>query len=436
MKPTMSFRLLSTLLLGGMTLALVAAFWWMLSRQAGLQSQPGALADQPIQGYPAPELSAVPSQVPVESAQLPMSTLLPRVAFQLDSAKLLSDKPDLSFPTARSPRFIRPATDGKTLVGEVITSVSDPFSAYIVSVDLTSGETQKIADVSDVASPQVSDQYVVWIEKSRLNFYDRISGEQGIVDIGEVARNPSLSGSIVVWEYTEKLQTTGERGIWAYDLNSGKDLPVALGATSDPLISGHWVVYEYRDDYDDTTIGLYAANLNTGENFSIGRIQRPTQFYMPIMHAIDPPWVVWSQGNASQKPELHFYNLDARQSMTVPVPSCNLGVHGGRPEQPLISGETVLFQGCFQAMGYNIGSGEFFSVPISQADAQPAGFVGWDFAEGQLVWVSLLDPRGEGQTQIYTAPIAPKEQPQSPNPIPTVTPLVTPAFTAPPIAYP
>lgn len=426
----------TTLFVMGLVLALVAAFWWVLMLQAGSQPQPGTSTAQPPTGYPGPEITAVPSQAPLEPAPFPTTTPLPSVGFDLSSARLLSDKPELSFDTARSPRFIRPSTDGKTLVGEVITRVSNPFSAFVVSIDLASGATQRLADVSDVAYPRVSDQYIVWIEKFKLHFLDRSSGEQGMLEIGESARNPSLSGSIVVWEYTEHLQTSGERGIWSYDLSSGRNLPVALGATSDPEISGRWVMYKNRDDYDDSTVGLYVYNLDSGESFPIGRVQRPTQFYMPPMYAIDVPWVVWSQGDASEKAELHLYNLDSRQAVTVPVPSCILSENAGRPEQPLISGTTVLFQGCFQAMGYNIESGGFFSVPINRVHSQPAAFVNWAFAAGQLTWVSVLDPRGQGQTEVWTAPIAPIEVPQDWVTGPTVTPVATLAPSAPPTAYP
>jgi hypothetical protein len=424
---------------GVLALGLVGAFWWVLIQQADFQNQPGgATTALPIEGYPAPELPAEPSQTPVEAALAPTPTLLPQVGFQVSDARLLSDTPELLFPSARSPRFIRPATDGITLVGEVITSVGNPFAGHIVSIDLASGTVQKVVDVSDIAFPQVSSQYIVWIEQAKLHFYHRISGKQGTIEIGEAARNPSLSGSIVVWEYTEHLQTSGERGIWSYDLDSGVDLPVVLGAMSEPLISGHWVIYMNRDDYDEITVGLYGINLETGENFYIGRLQKPTQFYLPSMFALDAPWVVWSEGYASEKPELHLFNLDTRQTMTVPISECSLNSPSARPDRPVISGSTVLFRGCSQTLGYDIDSGALFSVPISQVPSQPASFVGWDFAGGQLTWVSVLDPRGEGKTEVWTVAMPPGELVQSPPPLPTslATPLAAPTLAGSVDAYP
>ncbi len=199
---------------------------------------------------------------------------------------------------------------------------------------------------------------------------------------------------------------------------------------AEPLISGRWVIYKDLANKDDMTVGLYAYNLDNQERIEIGRVERPTPQYLRSLYAVDAPWVVWSEGYASDKPELHLFNLDTRQTFTVAVSACSLDDSTGRPERPAISGEYVLFRGCPQALGYDIGSGEFFSVPISQVPAEPAAFVDWAFADGKLVWVAVLDPRGQGQTEVWTAPIELDSPPPTPDPVPTAVPPVTPASTA------
>jgi hypothetical protein len=123
-------------------------------------------------------------------------------------------------------------------------------------------------------------------------------------------------------------------------------------------------------------------------------------------YAIDAPWVVWSEGESGEKAALHLFNLDTRKADVVTIPSCALdNAHLGHPENPIISRTTILFTGCFQPIGYDIESNRFFSVPMTQNESQPAAFVGWAFADGQLAWVLLVGAKGQGQTQIYTAPV-------------------------------
>lgn len=275
---------------------------------------------------------------------------------------------------------------------------------------LISGESQRISDVTGLASPQVSENYIVWIEKSQLHYYDRATGKEGLISLGVAANNPSISGSIVVWEH---LQNNAQAGfqIWGYDLSTGKDFPVVTEThKAEPKISGRWIVYRNLSDQDDVTVGLHATNLDTNEVFLLGRVQRSSYgAKAPPLYAIDVPWVVWSEGKSGDKAALHLFNLDTRNSDVVSIPSCALGdTLLGHPENPIISGSMVVFTGCFQPLGYDIRSGSFFSVPIARAEKQPASFIGWAFANNRLVWSQLVGERGKRQTKLYTALISSK----------------------------
>ncbi|MCC6187651.1 MAG: hypothetical protein IT318_01345 [Anaerolineales bacterium] len=201
---------------------------------------------------------------------------------------------------------------------------------------------------------------------------------------------------------------------WAirgYDLSTGETLWVTSGPNDDsPLISDRWVVYLDHANKDTDSIvpgfGLVAVNLDSERRVWLGYLYLPHNSAFPTAYfSIDGPWVVWNARADNEHPSLNLYNLDTGQATVVDIPSCTLGDITGDPVNLSASDHTVLFQGCFQPMGYNIETGQFFSVPIDGNEAQPSLIAGWQFAKGQLVWVSVVGDGLRGETRVYTAPI-------------------------------
>jgi hypothetical protein len=294
---------------------------------------------------------------------------------------------------SRGWRFIRPATDGKTLVGMFL-APAPTLGGYVAAIDLATGAEQKIADVSDITYPQVSEEYIVWTDNYALNFYDRASGKSGTVNVKGKARNPSLSGITVVWENLPDPSSSVE--IWGYDLQSGRDFPVVTDTVAvNPVISGRWVVYMGN--------GLNAINLDTREKIALGSLDPPNR-YLYSLYALDAPWAVWVFGAGDDKPTLHLYNLETRKGITVVLP-CSGNSQMYHAEQPVISTPIVIFMGCGQDLGYDFETGSYFSVPIERLQTQAGGFLGWTFAKGQLVWAAIGGRYSEGPAQIYAVSV-------------------------------
>lgn len=396
---------LLTLGAGVLAVTLVWAFWRMSTNLVPVDVS--RAADE-MAGYPGPNPALAP---PLQPTLVPLPTLLPENALQSRSLIELTGRADFVLPPSASPRFIRPATDGTTLVGIVVESTDAGFVGHLQTVKLHSSMTQRIVDLDDVTYPQISEQYIVWTDKTGLNFLDRNTDKIGQVQIGELARNPSLSGSLVVWEYVEYLSKPGKRGLWVYDLAAGSGFLAVTGAVSRPLISSPWIVYENWDKADAESVGLYVTNLDTLETFEIGRRRWSPGEHVPAsLYAIASPWVVWST-NSEAEPQLHLYNLLTRTKSIVQIPSCSLSkTITGKPEHLALSGDTVLFRGCFQSMAYSISSGRFFSLPIDdRATDAPAAFVGWAFAKDQLVWILVSAERERSQTRVYSAMVRTEE---------------------------
>lgn len=180
------------------------------------------------------------SEQPVEPflSPIPTPTLLPAgTGIELAGVQDLSNAAEITLSISETPRFIKPATDGETLVGVAVEDRGAKTWGTLLAIDLASGQAQRIAGVTDVAAPQVSSDAIVWTDENRLHIYDRAKGQIETLQIGALARSPDMSGSVVVWEYMESLNTSGKRGIWAYDLDARQNFPVVFGAVQRPLVS-------------------------------------------------------------------------------------------------------------------------------------------------------------------------------------------------------
>jgi len=358
---------------------------------------------------PMPSPLVLPEQ-PVEPflSPIPKPTLLPAdTGIELAGVQDLSNAAEITLSISETPRFIKPATDGETLVGVAIEDSGAKTWGTIFTIHLASGQTQKIAGVTDVAEPQVSSRAIVWTDENQVHIYDRTSGQIETLQIGALARSPSMSGSVIVWEYMESLATTGKRGIWGYDLDTRQDFPVVLGAVQRPLVSDRWVVYRNWDKSDESTVPIDATNLDTGETIEVGRqIWSSKEYVETDSYAIDGKWVAWTSNEWAYTQGLHLFDLETRQSYTATIESCGLSeLYPGRLQNLALSAGRVYFRGCFQALGYDLQQRQFFSLPVEQAVSQYSGFVDWAFGSDKVVLVALTGTDSANQTRIFAATI-------------------------------
>jgi hypothetical protein len=337
--------------------------------------------------------------LPTPAITYPPGPYVPLGPSRLGAVRRLDNQPQLRLGLGESPGFIEPSTDGVDAIGE--TGASGP----IVVIELSTGNTQKITDDA-AADPKLSSGYIVWLAGSKLQFLDRATGQLGTLGSGP-SRALSLSGSVVVWESVDSPAAPGW-ALWSYDFSTDTSITVTASMnTSGPIVSGDWVAYADMADQvqgpDGVQMaGLHVINLKTREDLTLDHIRLPAIEPTPNKYyALDMPWVVWGSQAVGENPRLNVYNLDSRLANSVSLPSvCPQNVLPGPPVNIVASGGIVLFQDCAD-LGYDMHSGQFFALPLNQHSAQPANFIGWAFANGQLIWCNSV----AGQTELYTAPI-------------------------------
>ncbi len=349
-----------------------------------------------------------PRPTPLPVSPLPTPTPLPdhgvRVAGIRESE--FSVRGESGLPLARHLRLISPMIEKEILVG-VVRKSADIW--VVVAIDLSLDSEQILFEGHDFPhDPQIAGEYVIWTTLNGLYVYnvkERLVEE--LQQVGEAPWHARISGNIVVWEYLPNL-LSADSDIWGYDLSRRESFPVVSrpGVQSGPLISDRWVLYldSTGTQAPDWEKGLYAVHLDTGETLRLGQVYGRWPHEVSRLYTLDVPWVIWSTGRWSDKPEFCLYNLETRQTVTVTVTPCGASTAQPRGVENLaISGNTVIFT-CGQPMGYDIERGVFFSIPAyatMPADGKWWGLEGWSIAGDRIVWVLS----SERESRIYTAQI-------------------------------
>lgn len=357
----------------------------------------------------------------------PTATRLPDVGIHLGPVKSFNAVPEIAYDELiGTPSFVDIQTDGQTIVGVAVNSDKSLYFGSIITIDIATGASQKIADIEDVSEPQISEQYIVWSSERQLHRYDRQSGQTSIITAeGSLNRFVALAGNKIAWEYSKSPSSfSPEDGLWAQNLDTGDTYHLDDRFTGKPLISENWILYP-KGAYEIQP-GIYiqplqAVSLSSSIRITVGTVHdADTRInFSPGKHpyAIEAPWVAWAPNlhTVTEAPSLHLHNLESGETRVAAVPACALMIAPGDPEgggrirDIIISDDLVLFRGCSQPMGYDIASGSFFSVPLEQPfnpSPNHVGMVGWDIDDGQLVWA--LHAGGTihtKRTHIFAAPI-------------------------------
>jgi hypothetical protein len=254
----------------------------------------------------------------------------------------------------------------------------------------------------------ISGRFVVWVarwqQQGALFVYDLHTGHLSFTQRETSLADADLSGHIVIWRQLE------EGRYWhilGYDLERQTYLKIVSGPHSAlrAQISKGWVIYEDWMERDGSDVGLYLTCANdVREKIRLGSVYAPEDQAVPSFYAIDTPWVAWSTGHWSDKPELYLYNLETRQAITVAVTPCGASPAQPRRVENLAISENIVIFTCGQPMGYDIERGVFFSVPIYTAmppDGKWWGLEGWSISGDRIVWVLT----SEQESRVYTAQI-------------------------------
>jgi hypothetical protein len=338
-----------------------------------------------------------PRPTPESVTPYPTPTFLPDLGVRIAELVEISVSPTLRIAEGESFRLINLDLDGHTLAGVV----DSEDKVAVVTIDLETGQRRFLAEESRAAVYRLrtSKKYIVWSMSWRddargiLHVYDLQTGQTS--RIAEHIYDFDISGDTIVWS-----QVGDGWDIWGYNLAQLEAFPIVAHPDSQTgsLISEHWIVYRDAADRSEDGIGLYAINLDTGEDIRLGTIFSSSSQYVPPLYTIDAPWVVWST-----EATLHFYNLETHTTYSVPVEACFSST--SRPEYLALSENTLIFT-CGQRMGYDIERDVFFSLPLHTSETLDGEIEGCTISGNRLVWVLTKDVFGsQEQSHIYTAQI-------------------------------
>ena len=191
--------------------------------------------------------------------------------------------------------------------------------------------------------PALSEKYVAWVEDedARIRYYDIAAGTiAGTVSTSMAVQCwPSLSGSLLVWEdYRD-----GNAEIYMFDLDnpSGNEQQITSDASDQvaPAISGRIIAWEdNRDKGPDETDGrgIYLYDLASGKELSV---KLPDENYDEHFYpAVSGNTVVWQRG-ATPNSNLYIFVYEP----DVPVDPALTGITVTPSSATLMVGETKGF---------------------------------------------------------------------------------------------
>lgn len=284
------------------------------------------------------------------------------------------------------------------------------FAAYsqekdrgvLAVLDLNTRETQTITQTRGLAASKfsLSEAYIVWGNYQRntrkYDVWAQNLATKHTTRVMDAINFVNLSDSTLLWS-----QGTGMKGtfdILGHSLERQENISLLQKPNDQGCerLNGEWLVYCDIVEGENGGLPLFALNLNTREVINIG-IYQPEDY--TLRYVVEDNWVVWAEDT-----ELHFYNLQTRETRDVMVTACPWPSSPWNSISYLDISENLLVLSCGQEMGYDIEKQVFFSLP-TQVIPEYSHLLSWDLSDKRLVW-QMGDGSGNIQaSHWYTAKI-------------------------------
>lgn len=287
------------------------------------------------------------------------------------------------------------------------------FSAYrpeddTISLVLLNLNTEKFGVITSVVHSHVdilhlSDKYLLWstrqVNKQDTNFYlYSFDTKDTTLLLGGIKKPFGLYGSNVIWHRYEKTSTGDQVDIWGYNVETHEEFQIIQRPANQVGVglAKDWVVYFDALDNNELGTSLNVFNINTQQDINIGYLDNPLDY--PLRYAVSDSWIGWARDA-----ELHFYNLETKQSHIVKVTACPSPLMPWNSIGYLdISGNLAVLS-CGQKMGYDITRDVFFSLPVQPTSNQ--SLLAWDLSADRLVWMTDNGMANLTEREMYVAQI-------------------------------
>jgi len=198
------------------------------------------------------------------------------------------------------------------------TYLSGDANEEIFSYDIASGQVQNITNHwADQRNPSISGSVVVFQDsRNRTNedlwdiFWVDLNSSAFLpaIEFNGSQVNPQVSGNLVVWE---DLRNDTDLDIYLMDLSTGQERLIAGGPGHQryPHIDGDVVVY--NNGYDD----IWAYRISTGETFAI--TNTPQMERIPVVSGDYVAFERWDEQNGDMDIWLYSLSLGAEVQATI-----------------------------------------------------------------------------------------------------------------------
>jgi hypothetical protein len=263
-----------------------------------------------------------------------------------------------------------------------------------------------VGEISEVTTTPSASRYSTRIEVDRIGvdqgwrsaLFVRDAKTQREIRLGDDTGDAlleALSDQYVIWTYHYYGQDKNlplKTGLYAYDLESGNQVAIALGPDFQGYaeIDGQWVIYMHLQDERKFFGELRTHNLLTGEDFLVANNVAYRGFGNDYA-AIGGDKIAWVEG------EIRVYDLTNRTARTLNVPEVV------SPVNLSISGDIVVWWDQLW-VGYDLEQDILFEIPLIPP--------GWEkiqtsiadvvtVKKGQLYWALKVND----QVHRFTAPV-------------------------------
>jgi beta propeller repeat protein len=305
---------------------------------------------------------------------------------------------------------MHPRVDGSVVVWQDYRDIGarngDEVNADIYARDLSTGDETKITDNHTASFPDVSDRFVVYVDKRNsdkdIRSYDlrRDESDWIVRHSGDDQDRPAIDDNIVVWQDNRD----GSWDIRGKNLDNDDEFWVSHrdGNQQKPRISGHRVVWE---DDRDGCCDIYLKDLDSGD---VTRITDDNDAREPD---IAGNWIVYRRGD--DPATIWAYNVETGDRIRVS------STRDEARQQPSVSGRLVAWADRrngddFNVYGFDLDSKTEFLIRRADDDQiEPA------VSGERVVWTTAS---GDRSADIRGATVTFPSVPATPTPTPVPQP--------------